>query len=106
MDTIQDGVGLMNINPDMAYWTVDLCVPNGKGFYRKKHILKFEYEKGYEPSEYVHAMWSQYTIPLGDGKYVHDRSSRHYLFTNYIEVDDKIMYDKLNLERLSPSCLH
>jgi hypothetical protein len=92
----------MYYEPIVDYWTVDVCTPNGKSFYAKRCTWKFQYEQGYDPSEYVHSIWNRYCISLGDGKYVHDRSSQHYLFTNYVKVDDKEMYDNLNLERLLP----
>ena len=93
----------MYYEPNMSYWTVDVCTPNKKSFYEKRCTWKFEYQEGHDPSEYVYNVWNQYCISLGNGKFVHDRSSQYYWFTNYIQVDDKQMYDKLNLERLLPN---
>jgi len=107
MDTIQDGVGLMNINPDMDYWTVDMCTNiKGRGIYRDKKKLKFNYQRGYDPSEFVHNIWKRHGISLGNGQYVIDRTSEYFWFTNYIQLENEWMFNNINLERLSPSCLH
>ena len=105
MDTTVDGVEHMNIKPDMDYWTVDMCTNiKGRGIYRDKKKLKFNYQRGYDPSEFVHKIWKRYGISLGNGQYVIDRTSEYFWFTNYILLEDEDMFNNLNLERLVSPC--
>lgn len=91
--------------PIMHYWTVDVCTPSWKDkAYIPRCTWKFECEITINPSDYVHSIWKRYAIPLGNDRYVHDRSSQYYLFNNYTNLEDKKMYDNLKLERLLPKC--
>lgn len=91
--------------PPMDYWTVEMFTRVTANYsHENKKIWKFNYEKGYDPSEYVKKVWGYHTIHLRNSEFIHDSSNVYYKFTNYLKLDNEEMFNKLNLERLTPSC--
>lgn len=91
--------------PRFVYWTVECYVPywtkERKGKHWKKYkSYKFRYERGENPEEYVHSIYNKWGIHLGDGIYVHDRTSQYYKFATYKYVDTQDEYDSLEHEEL------
>lgn len=91
--------------PRFVYWTVECYVPywtkERKGKHWKKYkSYKFRYERGENPEEYVHSIYNKWGIHLGDGIYVHDRTSQYYKFATYKYVDTQDEYNSLEHEEL------
>ena len=91
--------------PRFSCWTVQCYVPywtkERKGKHWKKYkMYKFLYERGENPEDYVHRIYNSWGIHLGDGVYVHDRTSQYYKFGTYRFVDSQSEYDALDYEEL------
>tara|TARA_Y100000593_G_scaffold34145_1_gene67060 strand:+ start:1031 stop:1324 length:294 start_codon:yes stop_codon:yes gene_type:complete len=95
----------MYFKPEMDYWKVDMFTAVGAKYsHNNRKVWKFNYQKGYDPSEFVHRVWNRYGMLIRKDEYLVDRTSVFYKFTNYIKLDNEEMFNKLNLERLTPSC--
>tara|TARA_R100000234_G_scaffold97952_1_gene66336 strand:- start:1464 stop:1850 length:387 start_codon:yes stop_codon:yes gene_type:complete len=97
--------------PCFLYWTVDcyvkLAVLEKSPDWKFYTTYKFYYERGYDPEEYVHRSFSRANISLGDGVYVHDKTSQYYKLENYQFIDGKEAYDMLDcsyLDGMSIQC--
>ena len=93
--------------PCFLYWTVDCYVKLKSPDWKFYTTYKFYYERGYDPEEYVHRSFNRANISLGDGVYVHDKTSQCYKLGNYRFIDGKEAYDMLDcsyLDGMSIQC--
>jgi hypothetical protein len=86
--------------PCFLYWTVDCYVKLSSPEWKFWKTYKFYYERGYDPEQYVHNSFVRSNISLGDGVYVHDRTSQYYKLENYQFINGKEAYDKLDYPQL------
>jgi|DEB0MinimDraft_6_1074348.scaffolds.fasta_scaffold11159_3 hypothetical protein len=92
--------------PRFNYWTVQCYTPNwaekrkGGKHWKRHKMYKFAYERGEDPEDYVHSIYNKWGIHLGDGVYVHDRTSQYFKFGNYKFVESQAEYEALEYEEL------